>query len=419
LSKLDNLIPLLDPEAIARVASPKAMKAGQELFDSKSVSDVVIDREGVRGKVKGSQAGTVHSTSLKRVVNQHGQPRLDCNCTCPTFTDGWEKVCHHGVALGLELRKQFLAGGELTVTQNPWVSQEDGQSRNRYQIEQRRGGWHVTVFGTGTSVGAKRSRQGMPTVDKLIQHFIDQESDETEDGAHVLDDAALAGMLYFARYSSVSIKGVGKLIFVPEPLVLRVQAESRDKDHRVELRAFLQHELSDRNFDIDKGRVIVGAPTWFLWPESAEIFLVPDTPAWTLQAIAARPTIVMDASVAAEDMDELSESLQAVGVPKRDLFELASDSREVDRFIVTIKGGASKIAVELSARYDKVTLGVTGHEPESARFSATFPGPDGPTTFAFYRDLEAETRARRILYDSKLRWSDADHAFVALGDVSI
>ncbi len=419
MSKLDNLVPLLDPEALARVASPKAMKAGQECFDSKCVNDVVVDREVVRGKVKGSQPGTVHTTTLKRVVAQNGQARLDCNCTCPTFTDGWEKICHHGVALALELRKQFLAGGELTMTQNPWVSEEDGQSRNRYQIEQRRNAWHVTVFGTGTSVGAKRSRQGMATVDKLIQHYIDQESDETEDGAHVLDDTALAGMLYFARYSSVSIKGVGKLIFAPEPLVLRVQAESREKDHRVELRAFLQHGLSDRNFDIDKGRVIVGAPTWFLWPETAEIFLVPDTPAWTLQAIATRPTIVMDASVAAEDMDELSESLQAVGVPKRDLFELASDSREVDRFIVTIEGGASKIAVTLAARYDKVTIGVTGHEPESARYSATFAGPDGPTTIAFYRDLESETRARKILYDSKLRWSDADQAFVALGDVAI
>ena len=259
----------------------------------------------------------------------------------------------------------------------------------------------------------------MGVVDKLIQHFIDQEVDESEEGAHVLDDLALAGMLYFARYSSVSIKGVGKLIFVAEPLVLRVQADSRNKEHRVDLRAFLRHELSDRNFDVDKGRVIVGAPTWFLWPETAEIFLVPDTPAWTLQAIAARPTIVMDASVAAEDMDELSESLQAVGVPQRDLFELASDSREVDQFIVTIEGGASKIKVTLAARYDKVTLGVTGHEPESARYSASVSGPDGPTTLAFYRDLESETRARKILYDCKLRWSDADQGFVALGDVAI
>jgi superfamily II DNA or RNA helicase len=418
LSKLDNLVPLLDPEALVRVASPKAMKAGQELFDSKGVGDIVVDGDGVRGKIKGSQS-TTHATSLKRVVNQSGQARLECNCTCPTFSDGWEKICHHGVALGLELRKQFLAGGELTMTQNPWVTHVDAQSRKRYQIEQRRGVWHVSVFGAGTLVGAKRARAGMGAVDKLIQHFLDQEVDESEEGEHVLDDLALAGMLYFARYASVSIKGVGKLIFVPDPLVLRVQADSNPKDHRVELRAFLQHQSSERDFDIDKGRIIVGAPTWFLWPETAEIFSVPDTPPWTLEAIAKRPSIVMDASVAAEDMDELSESLQAVGVPRRDLFELASDSREVDRFIVTVQGGASKIAVTLAARYDKVTLPVTGHEPESARFSASIAGPDGPQTLAFYRDLEAESRARRILYDGKLRWSDADQAFVALGDVAI
>src|SRR5690606_15432226 len=102
-------------------------------------------------------------------------------------------------------------------------------------------------------------------------------------------------------------------------------------------------------------------------PETAEIFLVPDTPSWTLEAIAERPVIVMDASVAAEDMDRLSESLQSVGVPRRDLFELASDRREVEGFIVTIDGGANKIAVTLAARYGNVTLGISGHEPESAR----------------------------------------------------
>ena len=118
LSKLDTLVPLLDPEVLVRVASPKAMKAGQELFNNKSVSDIVVDREGVRGKVKGEQ-GHLHATRLERVVNQSGQARLDCNCTCPTFSDGWEKICHHGVALGLELRKQFLAGGDLTMTQKP------------------------------------------------------------------------------------------------------------------------------------------------------------------------------------------------------------------------------------------------------------------------------------------------------------
>ena len=416
MSKLETLIPLLDPEALVRVASPKAMKAGQELFNNGAVTDVVVDGAAIRGKVKGTHA-VPHTTLLKRVVTRGGKgTKLECVCTCPTFTDGWEKICHHGVALALELRKQFLAGGELTMTQNPWVTGVEDKARNRYQIEQRRGLWQVSQFGAGAAVSAaRRKREGMARIDKLIQHYLDQAVDETDDGAMVLEDVALAGMLYFARQASVSIKGVGKLQFVPEPLVLRVQAESRDQDHRVELRAFLQHEASEREFPVEQGRVIVGAPTWFVWPSPAEIFLVPDTPPWTLEAIAKQPTIVMDASVAAEDMDELSESLQRVGVPRRDLFELASDSREIDKLTITVEGGASKISVRLSARYDNVSLAIAGQDPESARYSATI----GDETLAFYRDLEAESRARKRLLDGKLRWSDADGAFVALGDTAI
>ncbi|PRQ04461.1 DEAD/DEAH box helicase [Enhygromyxa salina] len=421
MSKLDNLVPLLDPEVLVRVASPKAMKAGQELFKNDAVSDLVVNGASVRGKVKGTHAAP-HSTSLKRTVIKGGKGnKLECSCSCPTFTDGWETICHHGVALAMELRKQFLEGGDLTLTQNPWVTSVEAKSRNRYQIEQRLGVWHVNVFGAGSAVSAAtRKRQGMAEVDRLIQHYLDHEIDETDDGAHVLDDVALAGMLYFARHASVAIKGVGRLQFVSEPLILRVEAQSHNKDHRVELRALLQHKASERTFEVDKGRVIAGAPTWFLWPETAEIFLVPDTPPWTLAAIAERPVIVMDASVAAEDMDELSEALQSVGVPQRDLFKLASDSREVDNFIVTIQGGASKIEVTLAARYDNVTLAVTGHDPESARYSMTVTGPSGEDeSIAFYRDIEAETRARQILFDGKLRWSDADESFVALGDTAI
>ena len=95
-------------------------------------------------------------------------------------------------------------------------------------------------------------------------------------------------MLYFARHASVGLKGVGKLRFVAEPAVLRVRAETR-KDGHVELHGFLEHEPSDRVFEIDQGRVIVGAPTWFLVPESAELFLVPDTPPWVLESIAKDP----------------------------------------------------------------------------------------------------------------------------------
>ncbi|NVB37866.1 DEAD/DEAH box helicase [Pseudenhygromyxa sp. WMMC2535] len=414
MSTLDNLLPLLEPEALVRVASPKAMTAGQELFNNRAVTDVVIDGEAVRGKVKGTHA-VPHSTTLKRVVAGGGKRiKLECNCSCPTFTDGWEKICHHGVALALELRQQYLSGGDLTMTQNPWVTSVDAKSRNRYQIQQRHGLWQVSVFGSGSAVtAAKRKRKGMAAVDKLINHYLDQAVDETDDGAAMLEDVALAGMLYFAREASVSIKGIGKLIFVTEPLVLRIRAES--KKSRVELHAFLEHKASERTFEVDEGRVIAGAPTWFLWPPTAEIFLVPDTPPWTLEAVAKQPRIIMDASVAAEDMDALSESLQSVGVPKRDLFELASDAREVDNFVVTIEGGASKIALTLAARYDNVTLAISGHEPESARYAATI----GDESIAFYRDLEAEARARQVLYDGKLRWSDADEAFVALGDTAI
>jgi len=416
LSKLENLLPHLDPEALVRVASPKAVKAGQDLFKNGAVSDVVVDGDSVRGKVKGTHP-VPHSTSLKRKVSQGGKKtKLDCQCSCPTFTDGWEKICHHGVALALELRKQYLSGGELTMTENPWVTSVDAKARNRYQIQQRRGVWHVTAFGAGSAASAaKRKRQGMAIVDELIGHYLDQEIDETDEGAHVLEDVALAGMLYFARHASVSIKGVGKLQFVAEPLTLRVEAESHDTDHRVELRAFLQHKPSERTFEVDQGRVIVGAPTWFLWPETAEIFLVPDTPPWTLEAVAKRPRIVMDASVAAEQMNDISDGLQSVGVPQRDLFNLVSDSREVDNFIVTLEGGASKIAVTLAARYDNVSLEVKGSDPESGRYSVTI----GDETIAFYRDLEREAAARQVLLDGKLRWSEADSAFVALGDTAI
>src|SRR5690606_14599435 len=103
----------------------------------------------------------------------------------------------------------------------------------------------------------------------------------------------------------VSLKGVGKLKFVPEPLVLRVQAETR-RDSNVDLHGFLFHESSGRSCEVDQGRVIAGAPTWFLCPETAELFRVPDTPPWVLESIGTQPRIVMDARVDADEMDSLS-----------------------------------------------------------------------------------------------------------------
>lgn len=416
MSKLENLLPMLEQSALVRTASPKAMKAGLELHKADSVSDIVVDGDSVRGKVKGSNS-TVHSVKLERTVTQGGRgKKLECTCSCPTFTDGWEKVCHHGVALALEVHRQYMSGGDLTMTQNPWVTSVEAKSRNRYQIKRHGKAWRVSVFGAGSAASAaKRSRKGMAEVDRLIQHYLDQAMDETDDGASILEDVALAGLLYFAREAAVSIKGVGKLIFADEPLVLRVEAESREREARVELHAYLERPSTNDRYEVDQGRVIVGAPTWFLWPPTAEIFLVPDTPPWTLRAIAERPRILMDASVAAEEMDEMSVSLQSVGVPQRDLHALASDSREVSNFAVTIQGGANKIAVTLTARYDNVTIAVTGSDPESARYSATI----GDETLAFYRDLEAEAAARQILRNGKLRWSAADEAFVALGDTAI
>ncbi|NJK31255.1 MAG: hypothetical protein HC927_01925 [Deltaproteobacteria bacterium] len=265
MTDLEQLLPLLEPEALVRAASPKAMKAGQELFKNNAVADIVVDGASVRGKVKGTHP-VPHTTVLKRGRAGKNQV-LECSCTCPTFTDGWEKICHHGVALALELRKQYQAGSELTVTENPWVQGVDSTSRHRYQIEPRRGAWYVTVFEAGSAVGlAKRRREGMARVDKLIQHYIDQEHERTDEGAHVLDDPSLAGLLYFAREASVSIKGVGKLQFASEPLVLRVRAETREKDARVELRGFLQHPPSERVFEVDQGRVIVARRLGFCGP---------------------------------------------------------------------------------------------------------------------------------------------------------
>src|SRR5690606_14101016 len=72
LSQLDNLLPMLEPEALVRVASPKAVKAGQELFKNAAVTDIVIDGDVVRGKVKGSHP-LPHTTTLKRGTTGAGK----------------------------------------------------------------------------------------------------------------------------------------------------------------------------------------------------------------------------------------------------------------------------------------------------------------------------------------------------------
>ncbi|MBK8235980.1 MAG: DEAD/DEAH box helicase family protein [Deltaproteobacteria bacterium] len=412
MTQIETFLPLVEPDALAKITSPKAFRAGRDLFDAKGVSDIVFAGDAVTGRVRGSSP-LPHSTSIKL----EGAGRLGANCSCPTFTDGWERVCHHAVALGLSLRQQYQSGGEITTTQNPWISDvgSDGGGQ-RYTITQRTTTWLVQAFQGGVAADLRRNkgREGLAPSDRMIRHFLAQEVDRSDDGAHELDDAALAGLLYFARNANVSLKGVGKLKFVPEPLVLRVRAEPR-KDNNIDLHAYLEHVPTTRIFEVDKGRVINGAPTWFLVPESCELFLVLDTPPWVLEAIGRQPRIVMDARVDATAMDSLSERLQTVGVPRADLFALASDARSIDQIVVTIEGDANRVKVQLAARYGLVTIGIAGDDPESARYSMTA----GGQSVTFYRDLDGEAAARKTLVDLKLEWQTSDDAFVATGDAAI
>lgn len=413
MSKLESFLPLVEPQALVRTASPKAVKAGQELFQAKAASDIVFEGDAVSGKVKGSHP-VPHSTSLKLQGKS-----LAGHCSCPTFTDGWEKICHHAVALGLSLREQYQQGGEITTTQNPWVVDVEnatGASKRRYQIVQRAGAWFVTVFQSGTSASARRraTREGLGPADKLIQHYLEQQVDRTDDGAYELEEPSLAGLLYMARSAQISLKGVGKLKFAEQPLVMRVQAETR-KDAAVELHAFLEHEDTKRIFEVDEGRIIAGAPTWYIAPKTCEVFPILDTPPWVLQAVARQPRIVMDSRMGADQMDTLSDRLQQVGVPRQDLFALATDAREVEQIITTIEGDARRIKVSLAASYGNVTLAIGGEDPESPRYMVDV----GDQPISFYRDLDAESAARRVLRERGLTWDVTEQAFTARDDEAI
>ncbi len=419
MSNLEAFLPLLEPEALSQMTSPKAYAAGTELFERGKVSDLVFNGEVLRGKVLGSHP-IPHTATLK---HGRGEIPLLSRCTCPTFTDGWEKICHHAVALGLTFRRDYLAGGEITMAHNPWVEDviADPQRRRRYQIEYRRGRWHVNIFrGGATAVDRSRSRrttsQALAPGDQMIQNYIEWEVDETDEGVHILDDIALAGLLYFARNAAVSLKGVGRLKFVREPLFLRVRAEPRQGSATIDLHAFLEEPVQGRTFEVEDGRVIAGAPTWFLMLTTGELFLVPDTPPWVLAAVAKQSKIVMDSRVSADQMDTLSEQLMTVGIPRKDLFALASDSREIDVIIATIEGDASRIQVRLAARYQDVTIEIKGSDPESPRFSGYL---DGGQPVSFYRDLAGEAAARQVLTNLGLRNTQADDGFIANGDAAV
>jgi len=415
VSTLEAFLPLFEPETLGKLVSKKALTAGVELFEvGRNVTDIVFDSGCLRGKVKASHP-LPHHTSLKLLPDGS----LEASCTCPTHTDGWERICHHAVALALTVRKQYQSGAEITMTQNPWVHELAGGStanHQRYQVEIRKGHWHVLVFkGGGTPVAGRKRYEGMSPADRMIMHYLDQEVDDSDDGGHTIDDAAFAGLLYFGRGSTVSLKGVGKLQFAGEPLVLRIRAEPRASDASVELHAFLEHRSSGRALEVNSGRVIVGAPTWFLLPETAEVFLVPDTPPWVLEAVGKQPRIVMDARVSAQQMDALSETLHSVGVPQTDLFALASDSRAIDQIVASVEAEPSKVKIALAARYGNVTLAIAGSEPESPRYSINL----GDKTLTFYRDLAAEAATRKVLTELGLRWSPNDDAFAAEGDAAV
>ena len=413
VSKLESFLPLVEPQALVRTASPKALKAGQDLHKAGAVSDLVFEGEAVSGKVKGTHAYP-HVATLKI-----GPKGLEAQCSCPTYTDGWEKVCHHAVALGLALSEHYRKGAEIATTQNPWVidgADSSGASQRRYVLMERGGAWFVSVFQAGAAVVPKRrgSREGLGPADRMIQHYLDQELERTEDGSHELDEPAVAGLLYFARFAQVSLKNVGKLKFVAEPLVMRVRAETR-KDAAVELHGFLEHIGTGRTFELDQGKVIAGAPTWFIVSESCEIFPILDTPPWVLEAVAKQSRIVMDARMGAEQMDSLSTRLQSVGVPRHDLFALATDARQVEKIIATIEGDARRIKVSLAASYGNITLGIGGEDPESARYTIDL----GDQQLSFYRDLDAEATARRVLRDRGLEWDVTEQGFVARDDAAI
>src|SRR5262249_40515760 len=71
--------------------------------------------------------------------------------------------------------------------------------------------------------------------------------------------------------------------------------------------------------------------------------------------------------------------------------------------------------VALAARYGNVTLGITGSEPESARYTINL----GDQPLSFYRDLEGEAVARKTLTDLGLKYNPDADGFIATGDAPV
>ncbi len=410
MSKIERFLPLLEPKALRAAASAKAFATGETLARNDAVRDVVFEKGGLRGTVIERKA----SFSPRIVFG--GRRKLEASCTCDAFVDGWEKVCAHAVALALAFREQVREGGDAASAANPWV--EAGlaaRSSRRLQIARRGDEWRVKVFTGGSALerAARTGSTGPSPVDRMIDAYLDQEVDHTDDDEAVLEPTQLAGLLYYARYAQVGWKGVGKLRFSDTPLTLRVSSSAAD-DGTVTLHAALE-DAGGRRLEVGDGAVVAGAPVWFLHEPTAEAFMVLGTPPWVLEAVARKPTVVLPASAGAEAVDALSDGLSRAGVPRRDLFALSSDARTPDTFVVTVEGDARRVRVDLAARYGEVLLPVGGDDPDSARYTATI----GDEVISFYRDLDAEQAARKTLADAGLVYRDDEGAFVAEEDAAV
>jgi hypothetical protein len=113
--------------------------------------------------------------------------------------------------------------------------------------------------------------------------------------------------------------------------------------------------------------VIAGAPTWFIVAGDGRAVPGARHAAVGAGAVAKQPRIVMDARIGAEQMDRSRDRCRRPacrGRPVRARQRLAP----IEAIVVTIEGDASSSRCSLAARYGNVTLGITGEDPESARY---------------------------------------------------
>ena len=280
------------------------------------------------------------------------------------------------------------------MTTTPWVETAPAVT---YELESRRPHWHITRSGT-----AKRT-----PADRYLEHYASQEVDDADDAGHIIDDPALAGLLFCVRAgATIELRGSGRLHFAGAA-TLRVRHEPQGE--RLVLRAYLEHRDTGRAIELAGGRAILGAPTWFLLPQTAEIFLVPDTPPWALDGLVRQPRLAVDTRQGTEHLVALSHRLRLCGVPQEDLRRLVAHARPIDQIIASIEGDAAEVRVSLAARYGDVVVELGDQDPASPRHVV-----DGAT---FYRDLSAEAAARKVLTDLGL--APHEGRFVAQDDAAV